>query len=72
MRIRQKQFKEEIGGIDISSVDETGKLKEEKAHETNRHLPKGVRRPGIRTKRKKYAEDDIEKGEVFMPETEPF
>ena len=72
VRIRQKQFDEDIGGIDISSVDQTGTLKQEKEHEVNRHLPKGVRRPGIRTKRKKYAEDDIEKGEVFMPETEPF
>ena len=72
VRIRQKQFDEDIGGIDISSVDQTGTLKQEKEHEVNRHLPKGVRRPGIRSKRKKYAEDDIEKGEVFMPETEPF
>ena len=72
VRIMQKQYDEDIGGIDISTVDQKGTLKQEKEHEINRHLPKGVRRAGIRTKRKKYAEDDIEKGEVFLPQTEPF
>ena len=47
-------------------------MKEEANHEINRHLPKGVRRPGIRTKRKQYKEDIIEKGEVFLSKPEPF
>ena len=53
VRVNQKIYDEDIGGIDISTVDETGKLKEEKNHEINRHLPKGVRRPGIKPKHKR-------------------
>ena len=35
-------------------------------------MPKGTRRPGIRTDRKVYGDDQIEKGEVFMDKQEPF
>ena len=35
-------------------------------------MPKGTRRPGIRTDRKVYGDDQIEKGEVFLDKQEPF
>ena len=47
-------------------------MRQDKTFEHNRHLPKGTRRPGIRTDRKVYGDDQIEKGEVFIDKQEPF
>ena len=35
-------------------------------------MPRGTRRPGIRTDRKIYGDDQIEQGEVFLEKSEPF
>ena len=53
-------------------IGEGGDVTQGKTFEHNRHLPKGTRRPGIRTNRKIYLDDQIEKGEVFLQKEEPF
>ena len=63
---KQSVFDEDIGGIEINIIGEDGQVRQGKTFEHNRHLPKGTRRPGIRTDRKVYGDDQIEKGEVFL------
>ena len=69
---KQSVFDEDIGGIEINIIGEDGQVRQGKTFEHNRHLPKGTRRPGIRTDRKVYGDDQIEKGEVFLDKQEPF
>lgn len=65
-------FDEDIGGIEINIIGDDGQVRQGKTFEHNRHKPKGCRRPGIRTDRKVYGDDQIEKGEVFLDKQEPF
>ena len=65
-------FDEDIGSIEINIIGEDGQVRQGKTFEHNRHLPRGTRRPGIRTDRKVYGDDQIEKGEVFIDKREPF
>ena len=53
-------------------MDDKGNLTQGKTYDHNRHLPKGTRRAGIRTNRKQYDDNKVEKGEVFWSQTEPF
>ncbi len=69
---KQSVFDEDIGGIEINIIGEDGQVRQGKQFEHNRHLPRGTRRPGIRTDRKIYDDDQIEKGEIFMDKQEPF
>lgn len=69
---KQSVFDEDIGGIEINIIGDDGQVKKGKTYEHNRHKPKGTRRPGIRTNRKVYEDDQIEKGEIFLDKQEPF
>ena len=54
---KQSVFDEDLGGIEINIIGEDGRVRQGKTFEHNRHLPKGFRRPGIRTDRKIYGDD---------------
>lgn len=54
---KQSVFDEDIGGIEINIIGEDGQVRQGKTFEHNRHLPRGSRRPGIRTDRKIYGDD---------------
>lgn len=69
---KQSVFDEEIGGIEINIIGEDGQVRQGKQFEHNRHVTRGTRRPGIRTDRKVFADDKIEKGEIFLDKPEPF
>lgn len=69
---KQSVFDEDLGGIEINIIGEDGQVRQGKQFEHNRHLPRGMRRPGIRTDRKIYGDDQIEKGEIFLDRPEPF
>ena len=69
---KQTIFDEDIGGIEINVIGEDGEVKQGKTFEQNRHMARGTRRPGIRTDRKIYGDDQIEPGDVFLDKQEPF
>lgn len=69
---KQTVYDEDVGGIEINVIGEDGQVRQGKQYEQNRHITRGTRRPGIRTDRKIYDDDQIDAGEVFLEKSEPF
>ena len=69
---KQTVYDEDLGGIEINVIGEDGQVRQGKHFEQNRHITRGTRRPGIRTDRKIYDDDQIDAGEVFLEKLEPF